>query len=206
MMAIMSGCQKSEPMKIVCIGDSLGTCGQPDGRYSDYLQARLPDCEIVNKCISGDTLDGGRARFQADVIALEPDIVIIQLGANDYWKAKRSKQELAADLESMVVDSKNIGAEVVIASCFGKRRYLANNSKTEIDRRRDRYAEYIADIQADIVKKYNCFYAPDIQVDILPNGRAPYWTDNNHPNKQGNKFVAQRIYDELAKAVEAAKK
>ena len=39
--------------------------------------------EFVNRGIGGETTAQNRARFQKDVLALEPDIVILQSGMND---------------------------------------------------------------------------------------------------------------------------
>jgi len=200
------GCEKSKPMKIVCFGDSLTSCGGAGGHYSDYLQAWMPECEIINKGIGGDTLGGGRKRYQRDVMDLKPDVVIIELGANDYWGASRPMPELAADLESMVREAKNSGTEVVIASCFGGRKDAKTQPKDDAGKKRKLYAAGIADFEADIVKRYDCYYVPDMQIDIAPNGTVPYWSDNNHPNKTGNEFVAKRIYSELQKALVKARK
>mgnify|MGYP006299711757 CR=1 FL=1 len=199
---ILAGCEKSEPMTIVCIGDSLTACGGAGGHYTDYLQSWLPDCRIVNKGIGGDTLAGGRARFQTDVLDLKPDIVVLELGANDYWRASRSTKELSADLEWMVRQAKKAGADVVLAGCFGGERYDDSHTPTsDIDRKRQTYAVTIATAEGKMVDTYGCYYIPDMQVDIRPNGKAPYWSDNNHPNKTGNRFVAKRIYAELQKAI-----
>jgi len=205
-MPFLSGCEKSKPMKIVCFGDSLTSCGGQGGHYSDYLQAWLPDCEVVNKGVGGDTLGGGRKRFQRDVLDLKPDVVIIELGANDYWRASRPISQLAGDLESMVRDAKNSGAQVVITSCFGGGKEDKTPPKDDADKKQKLYAKGIANFEADIVKRYDCYYVPDMQIDIAPNGKAPYWSDNNHPNKTGNEFVAKRIYAELQKALEKARK
>jgi lysophospholipase L1-like esterase len=56
-------------------------------------------------------------------------------------------------------------------------------------------------MEAEIVKKYNCFYIPNIQADIKPNTNDEFWVDRNHPNSLGNEFVAKRIFEELKKAL-----
>ena len=43
----------------------------------------LEGFEFINRGIGGETTALGRARFQPDVLALEPDIVILQTGMND---------------------------------------------------------------------------------------------------------------------------
>ncbi len=196
----LSGCSQKEPRTIVCFGDSLTVCGGLDGKYSDYLQQQLPGNFIINKGIGGDTLAGGRKRFERDVLKLHPDIVVIELGANDYWRMKRSINELRDDLEYMVRECSDRSIKVVIAGCFGDRVKTKIKEAGE-SRQRAEYALEIAKMEIKIVKKYDCFYVPNMQVDIKPNTRSEFWADKNHPNKLGNKFVAKRILRELKKAL-----
>jgi lysophospholipase L1-like esterase len=183
----------------------LTVCGEPGGRYSDWLAKWLPNDVIINKGVNRDTLAGGRARFEQDILALKPDVVIIELGAADFWQMKRDIPQLKADLEDMVARAKQAGIKVVIASCFGRRDYLTEE-KVEFDPVRYGFADRIWQMEEEICKKYGCFYVPNMQVDIKPNGKEPYWADKLHPNKEGNKFVAKRILAELKKALKACAK
>lgn len=201
----LGGCDtKQPPVKIVCIGDSLTVCGGDGGRYTDWLQTWLPEYIIINKGVNGDTLAGGRQRFQPDVLELKPDVVVIELGANDFWQRQRPIEALKEDLEEMVKRAKDAGAEVVIASCFGRRDYTTEDD-VEYDPAHYDFADAIAEMESDICIRYGCFYVPNMQVDIKPNGRVPYWADDNHPNKEGNKFVAKRILGKLKEAIAAAR-
>ncbi len=200
----MSGCESKKPKVIVCLGDSLTACGGAGGRYSDYLAKWLDKHTIINKGVNGDTLAGGRARFQTDVLDNSADVVIIALGANDFWQKKRSPGQLKADLEYMVEQANQASVQVVIASCFGDRD-LAEEQDVEFSSDRFDYAYAIAKMEAEVVERFGCFYVPNMQIDIKPNGRVPYWADDNHPNEIGNEFVAKRILAELKKALAVAK-
>ncbi len=197
------GCRPERSHIIVCIGDSLTACGGPEGRYTDWLQKWLPNEKVINKGIGGDTLAGGRARFQKDALDLKPDVVVIELGANDFWQQRRPIIQLKADLEDMVVRAKATGAGVVIASCFGDRD-LKQEAKVEFSREKFNYADGIAGMEREICRKYQVFYVPNMQIDIKPNNRTPYWDDTNHPNKAGNELVAKRILEQLRVAIKAA--
>jgi len=199
----LSGCKKHRQLTIVCLGDSLTVCGGEGGRYTDWLQKWLPSDKIINKGINGDTLVGGCVRLDSDVLSFKPDIVIIELGANDFWQNKKSIEQLRQDLELMVVRAQLAGVQVVIASCFGKRDYL-NEEKVEYGVERYSFADKIGKMEEQVCLKYNCFYVPNMQIDIKPNGTAPYWGDNNHPNKKGNKYVAKKIHAELKKAIKVS--
>ncbi len=196
----LNGCSNGKPAasgqktRIVCFGDSLTSCGGRGGRYSDWLVQTLPDCEIINRGIGGDTLGGGRKRFTKDVMNLQPDILVFELGANDYWRRKRSLDDLKVDYEYMIKKAHDAGIKIVIAGCFG-----ADYDKTrKIDTSRaglplKDYASGIAAMEYEFADRYGCIYIPVMQVDIKPNGTAPYWSENRHPNKKGNELVAKRI-------------
>jgi lysophospholipase L1-like esterase len=163
----------------------------------------LPRDEIINRGIAGDTLAGGRARFGRDVLDLVPDVVVIELGANDYRAASRPLAELKADLEYMVHACRQAGMEVVIASCFGGPESTIRAKRPTGDSQTD-YAAGIADFERDIVRRYGAFYVSNMEVDIKPNGRDPYWSDRNHPNDRGNELVARRILEQLQPAITSA--
>lgn len=194
----------SKPV-VVCLGDSLTVCGGEGGRYTDWLAQWLTQAEIINQGVGGDTLAGGRARLQRDVLAWHPQVVVIELDANDFWSRARSLDDLQADLDDMVVRCRQAGAEVVIASCFGERNY-AQEPRAEFGPERFDYARAFAEMERRVAAKHRCFYVPALQVDIKPNGRAPYWADSRHPNKAGNKFVARRIFAEVQKALKPKRK
>ena len=191
-------------MTIVCIGDSQTTQGGTNGKYSNHLQQLLPNQHVINKGVSGNTLEDGRKRFQKDVLSLNPDIVVIQLGANDYWKMERPIGELYHDLENMVERCAKKNIKVIIASCFEKDKdeeTLHNGKETAIELERARYALDIGRMEDEIARQYNCFYIPNVQIDINPNTKSEFWIDDNHPNNLGNEFVAKRILIEIKKAL-----
>jgi lysophospholipase L1-like esterase len=200
---LTTGVSCADPVRIVCLGDSLTTCGGQNGRYTDWLAQWLPRCEIINKGVGGDTLAQGRTRYQRDVLDLQPDIVVIQLGANDFWRAQRPIGDLAADLEYMVKLARHTGIQVVIASCFGNDTG-GDPSEELVNRRQQHYGNGIAAFERRICERYGCFYVPNLQVDIKPIKSHPeFWGDHRHPNKAGNQKVALRILTELKKAMAA---
>jgi len=80
-----------EPLVIVAIGSSSTAGAGASGpqatypaRLQDELKRRFPDSPIVviNKGINGETMAQMMARFEEDVIALKPDLVIWQTGTN----------------------------------------------------------------------------------------------------------------------------
>ena len=189
---------------IVCFGDSLTSCGGVGGRYSDWLQRKLPGYRIVNSGKGGDTLAGGLARIDDAVLKHCPVCVIVELGANDYWRRKRPLAELERDYEAIVAKCRAAGIKVLIVSCFGNSVPPDGRSLdfTKPGIPLEDCAAGLAAIEHRLVVKYRCGYVPDLQCDITPKGRPDLWSDSNHPNAQGNHIVAETILPELRKLLD----
>jgi acyl-CoA thioesterase-1 len=84
-----SGSAYSAPKTILVVGDSLSAeYGLARGSgwvalLDQKLKAEKLDAHIVNASISGDTTSGGRSRLPALLTQHKPNIVVLELGAND---------------------------------------------------------------------------------------------------------------------------
>ena len=198
---ILSTLCGAEKMKIVCFGDSLTSCGGEGGRYSDMLQKSLPEYRIINSGKGGDTLGGGLARLNQAVLQHHAQYLVIGLGANDYWRRKRTLNELKKDYEEILSRCAAAGMKIVVISCFGNEK-LPPGTVLDFDRAGlplEQYAAGIALIERELVKKYHTEYVPDMQCGITPKGRRDLWSDSNHPNAAGNRIVADTILPKLRK-------
>ena len=188
---------------LVCLGDSLTSCGGPQGHYSDWLAKLMPQVKVIDAGIGGDTLAGGRQRYAKDVLSHHPKVVLIALGANDFWQRARPVSEMAADLESMVSQARAKNIQVVVASCFGDRHFWEETS-VEFDFGRYELAWEIARMERAVCKQQGCLYVPNMQIDVKPNRLAPYWDETDHPNSAGNEQVALRLMPTVRLALEQA--
>lgn len=74
---------------ILVLGDSLSAgYGVPEGRgwvalMRQRVEQRLPGTEVINASISGETTQGGLTRLPALLSRHKPDLVVVELGAND---------------------------------------------------------------------------------------------------------------------------
>jgi acyl-CoA thioesterase-1 len=106
--------QPQARVRIVAMGDST-TAGTPafqspreappNGRgdetsqYAYWLMKAHPSWDVINQGINGQRSDQIRARFEDDVVAKKPAVVVIIAGVNDVyqgWTAQRVKDELSA--------------------------------------------------------------------------------------------------------------
>lgn len=177
-------------MKIVCYGDSLTSCGGENGRFSDILQDRFPKHAFINRGVGGESFVEGLTRLDADVLRERPDVVLIEFGANDWWRNERPPAAWAADLERVVTAVQAAGARAVVLGVFGP--YLDDQGRRTakvygIDDRAVAYRE----LEEQVARKHGCPYIPNHQERIV--GRRCCWADQNHPNEYGNRYVADAI-------------
>jgi acyl-CoA thioesterase I len=104
---------------LVAFGDSLtaGFGAPPGSSYPDFLQhlidARHLNWRVVNKGVSGDTTTDGLARL-AEVIHDKPEIVILELGANDGLRGLPIATT-RSNLQQIIEALRKGGAKVVLA-------------------------------------------------------------------------------------------
>ena len=104
---------------ILVVGDSLSAgygIELRDG-WVALLQQRLTrqgyPYTVVNASISGDTTAGGRARLAGALKRHHPQIVILELGANDGLRGLPLR-ETRANLEAMIKAAQSAGARVLL--------------------------------------------------------------------------------------------
>lgn len=78
--------QANSSSKLVCFGDSI-IKGELGSSYLGYLQNALPDLQIINAGENGDTILNLLRRYHHDVIAHQPDLILISVGLNDLGTA-----------------------------------------------------------------------------------------------------------------------
>lgn len=109
---------KTQP-RIVIFGESR--CGQWEAHHPD----NWGPVEIVNRGIGGETTPQIKARLQSDVLALKPDLVILQMGDNDLktmamlpHRKQEIIQETLANILEIAETIKASGAQVLLTTIF----------------------------------------------------------------------------------------
>jgi acyl-CoA thioesterase-1 len=170
--------------EILAFGDSLTAgFGLPaDETFPVRLEARLRAegvlVHVVNAGVSGDTTAGGLARLDW-ALADKPDIVILELGANDTLRGIEPKI-VRANLDAMITKIQASGAKLLLAGM----RALTNwgeDYQHEFERIYPELAE------AHAVTLYP-FFLEGVAMD--PKLNQP---DGVHPNQAGVAAIVDRI-------------
>ncbi len=105
--------------KILVYGDSLSAVygvAQAQG-WPALLQNKLNEknqrYDVINASISGETTSGGLSRLATTLVEFKPNIIILELGANDGLRGL-PVQEMAKNLDAMIMLSKKNKAQIVL--------------------------------------------------------------------------------------------
>ncbi|WP_374602486.1 arylesterase [Arenimonas sp.] len=104
---------------VLVMGDSLSAAYglAPEQGWvallADRLRRESPGWKVANASISGETTAGGASRIAGELQRHQPDVVVIELGANDGLRGLDLAQT-RANLERMVTAAKDAGAKVLL--------------------------------------------------------------------------------------------
>jgi len=158
---------------IIAFGDSLiEGVGSTKGNDLASLLSRGIGEEVINEGRSGDTTITALSRVN-DVLELDPKIVILLLGGNDYLKHV-PKEETFQNLENMITIFQNKGAIVVLLGVRGGA--LKDNYDSDFE---------------DLSRRMGTFYISNVLDGLL--GKKEYMYDTVHPNDAGYKMISERV-------------
>ena len=185
-----SGSAYSAPKTILVVGDSLSAeYGLARGSgwvalLDQKLKAEKLDARIVNASISGDTTSGGRSRLPALLTQHKPNIVVLELGAND---GLRGLPVAAAEdnLRTMVTLAKQNKARVLLVGIH----MPANYGRAYTERFTGMYKELSSDLKVPLVPYM-------LQgVELVP---ANFQADRLHPLANAHPVILNNIWPQLA--------
>jgi acyl-CoA thioesterase-1 len=162
---------------IVCLGDSLtaGNAAPADQSYPAWLQRRLDSdgyrYRVINAGVSGDTVEDGLSRLNADVLRYHPAIVVVELGSNDPGHTPEAQWE--EGLDTIMVRLQSHGAKVVLGG-------LDELGMREV------YQRVAAQQRVPLVWLTTGLWS-----------RPGLWGDAHHPNGAGYRVVMQNIWPTL---------
>ncbi len=115
-----------EPLTIVCFGDSTTAPRSGITIYPMLLEWELEGSgraiKIVNAGRGSDSTESARERFEPQVLAHKPDLVVLQFGLNDsaidVWRGQTEPRlpidEYERNLERFVTELKAVGSRVIL--------------------------------------------------------------------------------------------
>lgn len=175
---------RSEPVKLAILGDSLaaGYGVSPGQAMPARLEAALKkegrNVTVINHGVSGDTSAGGLQRVDW-MLADKPDIVMIELGANDALRAT-DPAVTEKNLDAIIAKLKEAGLTVWLAGMLAPRNYGSE------------YARQFDGIYRRLAEKHGVPLYPFF-LDGVAQDPALNQGDGIHPNPKGVDVIVERI-------------
>ncbi len=179
---------------IVVLGDSISAAYGIDvgqgwvALVQNKLQEKHKDYIVANESISGDTSAGALARVDNVLSRHKPDIVIVELGANDGLRGL-SPVILKENLGQIVLRSQKSDAKVLLLSM----RIPPNYGK--------RYTDMFYNVYPQLSDELDIPYVPFILEDVALV-KELMQQDGLHPNEKAQAMIVEKIWPHLEKLLE----
>lgn len=180
---------------VLAFGDSLfAGYGLPGGQgfapqLQDALRRNGLRAFVTNAGVSGDTSAGGKARLKwtLDGLKARPDLVILELGANDMLRGVPPVQT-RANIDAMLKEMQGRGLKVMVAGMLA-----APNLGPA-------YGRAFNSLYPELARRYDAPLYPFILDGVVGN-RALALPDGVHPNAAGVRRMVSGIVPHVLRAL-----
>lgn len=192
------------PIDAVFMGDSITDMWELDAFFEGTTGI------VVNRGIGGDRTPFVRRRFDADVLQLHPDLVVLMIGVNNTWdldtpwdpsvyrSPEKIEDEIVGDIEAMVASARE--QDVVIALCSILPTDIpfkgTTGMRNELIRRVNMRLQEVAAKHAAVYVNYHSHLVAGDGVTL----RSALADDGLHPHVVGYNIMATVILEALATA------
>ena len=175
--------------KILIVGDSLSAeYGLSRGAgWVSLLEKRLLSNQspwsVANASISGETTAGGQTRLTNLLKTHQPQVVIIELGANDALRGLQL-QATEKNLRLMIQTSKKAGAKVLLLGMRIPPNYGAD------------YSNQFFSLFAKLANSEQIEYVPFFLEKVADKAEL-FQADRIHPNSQAQSILLENVWPKL---------
>ena len=183
----------SAPKTVLVVGDSLSAeYGIARGAgWVALLEQRLKsekiDARVVNASISGETTSGGRARLPPLLTQHRPDIVEIELGANDGLRGL-PVQSADANLRAMVAAAQEHKARVLLVGM----RMPPNYGRAYTERFFGMFKAVSNDTKSPLVP---------FMLEGVADKPALFQQDRLHPTAEAHPIILNNIWPQFSRLI-----
>jgi acyl-CoA thioesterase-1 len=183
----------SAPKTVLVVGDSLSAeYGLSRGAgwvalLEQKLKSEKIDATIVNASISGETTSGGRARLPALLSAHKPEIVVIELGANDGLRGL-PVDAASTNLREMIAMAQKQRAKVMLIGM----RMPPNYGRA--------YTERFFGMFTSLAREYKAPLVP-FMLEGVADKPALFQADRLHPSAQAHPIILNNIWPTFYKLI-----
>jgi lysophospholipase L1-like esterase len=199
-----------KPMRVVFFGDSITEAGARPGGFIMKMQDALnqkglaSQYELLGAGVSGNKVYDLYLRMEEDVMAKNPDLVVIWIGVNDVWHKQLSgtgtdpdKFEKFYQAIIQKLQAKNIKLILCTPAAIGEKIDFTNPQDGDLNK----YSQIIRNLaktnHCRLVDLREIFHSYELKNNPENKESGILTADRVHLNEQGNQLVADKILEQL---------
>jgi lysophospholipase L1-like esterase len=204
---LMTAFVPQKKTRVIFFGDSITQAGAGTGGYILKIdsmcktEGKGDNYEFIGAGISGNKVYDLYLRMETDVLAKEPDIVVIYIGVNDVWHKSTSGTGTDADkfekFYQAIIDklkAKNIRIILCTPAAIGEKTDFSNAQDGDMNEYSNIIRRIASKNNLRLVDLRKAFLDFDLKNNPENKDRGILTTDRVHLNPKGNQLVAEEMW------------
>ncbi len=202
LLALLLALTTAKPARVIFFGDSITQAGIQPGGYIDKLKKMMPadQYDLIGAGIGGNKIYDLFLRMEDDVLAKQPDVVVIFVGVNDVWHKRTlgtgtDPDKFVKFYEATIKKLQAANARVILCTpaAIGEKTDFSNEQDGDLNQ----YSIYIRELatkyKLPLCDLRKVFLAYNLQHNSDNKDRGILTTDRVHLNETGNQLVADEM-------------
>jgi len=207
MTILMTAFATQKKMKVIFFGDSITQAGVNAGGYIKRIdsmcnaEGSADKYEFIGAGIGGNKVYDLYLRMENDVLAKEPDVVVIYVGVNDVWHKSSSGTGTDADkferFYQALIDklkARNIKIILCTPASIGEKTDFSNPQDGDMNEYSNIIRRIAKKNELPIVDLRKAFHEYNLKNNPDNKDRGILTTDRGHLNAKGNQLVADEMW------------
>ena len=213
MIIMMTAFVSQKKTRIIFFGDSITQAGANAGGYIKRVdsmctaEGMADKYEFIGAGIGGNKVYDLYLRMESDVLAKEPDMVIIYIGVNDVWHKSSSGTGTDADkferFYQAIIDrlkAKNIKIILCTPAAIGEKTDFSNPQDGDMNEYSNIIRRIAKKNELALVDLRKAFLDHNLRNNPDNKDRGILTTDRVHLNAKGNQLVAEEMWKVIKQA------
>lgn len=202
--------KSDNPIKILFFGDSITQAGVGKTGYITKMAEMLASkglsgkYELIGAGIGGNKIYDLYLRYEEDVIAKKPNIVVIYIGINDVWHKTSSRTGTDYDkfekfYHALIKRIQKSGSQVVICTptLIGEKYDSTNENDGDLNYFSTVIRKIALDDNCKLIDLRKAFIDYEVKFNSENKALGILTSDRVHLNETGNLFLAEVMWDVL---------
>ena len=207
---LISSFVSQEKTRVVFFGDSITQAGVGTGGYIMRIDSmskaggKAGNFEFIGAGIGGNKVYDLYLRIENDVLAKDPDVVVIYIGVNDVWHKSSSGTGTDADkfekFYQAIIDklkAKNIKIIACTPAAIGEKTDFSNPQDGDMNEYSNIIRRIAKKNELRVVDLRKAFLDHNLKNNPDNKDRGILTTDRVHLNAKGNQLVADEMWKVL---------